>query len=189
MMRHSYKVPPSAAGQTWFCRVEGTVYERTFEAASELGLDGLLSVGPLSSLPLDAYIEKVLRSLGHETRCSASGLLRANGDHGQLTLYRSRPVDDLFLQAMQQRMVAIYRVSVGPAVVEPDIEVKVLGDAVSGPYEPPRSLLAVPILYEGRVSGIIAVASIYPDAFSSTDLCGLSSVAAQVSNVLGDTLK
>jgi GAF domain-containing protein len=134
-------------------------------------------------------VEQVLRSLEHETHCSASGLLRANGDQGQLTLYRSRPVDDLFLQAMQQRMLAVYRVSVGPAVVEPHIEVKVLGDAVSGPYEPPRSLLTVPILYEGRVSGIISVASIYPDAFSSADLCTLSFVAAQVSDVLGDTLK
>jgi GAF domain-containing protein len=131
-------------------------------------------------------LERILHSLGHETHCSALGLLLVDGDHGQLTLYRSRPVDDLFLQAMQQRMMAIYRVSLGPAVVEPDIEVKVLGDAVSGPYEPPRSLLAVPILSEGRVSGIIAVASIYPDAFSSANLRALSSAAAQVSDALGD---
>lgn len=188
-MRHSHKVPPSVARRTYFCGVEGKVHERTFEAASELGLDSLLPVGPFPVLAPDTYVEQVLRSLGHETHCSASGLLRANGDQGQLTLYRSRPVDDLFLQAMQQRMVAVYRVSVGPAVVEPHIEVKVLGDAVSGPYEPPRSLLTVPILYEGRVSGIISVASIYPDAFSSANLCTLSSVAAQVSDVLGDTLK
>ena len=163
------------------------MYERTFEAASDLELDSLRPASPVPSLATDMGIEQVLHSLGHETRCSASGLLRVNGDHGQLVLYRSRPVDDLFLQAMQQRMMAIYRVSVGPAVVEPDIEVKVLGDAVSGPYEPPRSLLAVPILCEGRVSGIIAVASIYPDAFSSTDLRALSSVAVQVSDALGDT--
>jgi GAF domain-containing protein len=163
------------------------VYERTSETASELELDSLLSASPFPPLASDVYVEQMLYSLGHETRCSASGLLHTNGDRGQLVLYRSRPVDDLFLQAMQQRMVAIYRVSVGPAVVEPDIEVKILGDAVSGPYEPPRSLLTVPILCEGRVSGVIAVASIYPDAFSSSDLCALTSVAAQVSNALVDT--
>jgi hypothetical protein len=142
------------------------VYERTFEAASDLELDGLLPASPLSSLDPDMGLERILHSLGHETHCSALGLLLVDGDHGQLTLYRSRPVDDLFLQAMQQRMMAIYRVSLGPAVVEPDIEVKVLGD--------------------GRVSGIIAVASIYPDAFSSANLRALSSAAAQVSDALGD---
>jgi GAF domain-containing protein len=73
---------------------------------------------------------------------------------------------------------------VGPAAVEPDIELTVLGEAVPGPYEPPRSLLATPVLCEGRVSGMIAVASLFPEAFCSRDLCTLSAVAAQASVAL-----
>jgi hypothetical protein len=111
-------------------------------------------------------------------------MLLADGQRGHVTLYRSRPVDDLFLRAVQQRILSIYRVCVGPAAVEPDIETTVLGEAVPGPYEPPRSLLATPILCEGRVSGVVAVASVFPEAFRSKDLCTLSSVAAQVAEAL-----
>jgi GAF domain-containing protein len=166
------------------------VYERTFQTASKLGwqsLQGqpeLFDVGPFTSLDPDALIEKTLRYLGQETRCSASGLLLVNSHRGQIMLYRSRPVDDLFLRAMQQRVVSIYCVSVGPAVVRPEIEAKVLGDAVPGPYEPPRSLLAVPMLCQGRVSGVVAIASVFPEAFDSRDLCTLSAVAAQASDAL-----
>jgi GAF domain-containing protein len=86
---------------------------------------------------------------------------------------------------MQQRIVSIYRVCVGSAVVEPEIEVKILGDTVPGPYEPPRSFLAAPILCSGRIAGMIAVASVFPEAFCSRDLCTLSAVAAQASEALG----
>jgi len=129
-------------------------------------------------------MEQVLHYLDRMTQCSAAGLLLANGLRAHLTLYRSRPVDDLFLRAVQQRILSIYRVCVDPAAVVPDIEVTVLGEAIPGPYEPPRSLLSTPILCEGRVSGVIAVASVFPEAFGSRDLCTLSAVAAQASATL-----
>ena len=169
------------------------MYEPTFQTASRLGWQSLQSqpelfdVGPFTSLDPDALIEKMLRYLGQETHCSASGLLLVNSHRGQIMLYRSRPVDDLFLRAMQQRMVSIYCVSVGPAVVEPEVVVSVLGDAVPGPYEPPRSLLTAPMLCQGRVSGVMAIASVFPEAFYSRDLCTLSAVAAQASDALSGT--
>ena len=168
------------------------MYEPAFRTASRLGwqsLQGqpeLFDVGPFTSLDPDALTEKALHYLGHETHCSASGLLRVSNHHGQITLYRSRPVDDFFLRAMQQRMVSIYCASVGHAVAEPELEEKILGDAVPGPYEPPRSLLAVPMLCQGRVSGVLAIASIFPEAFHSWDLYMLSAAAAQASDALDE---
>jgi hypothetical protein len=152
---------------------------------SKYGYCQPMGVSPSTAVDLDVHMEQVLRYLDRATRCSASGLLLANGHHAQVMLYRSRPVDDLFLQAMQQRIVSIYRVCVGPAAAEPEIEVTVLGDAVSGPYEPPRSLLTAPILCAGRVAGMLAIASVFPEAFCSRDLCTLSAVAAQASAALG----
>jgi hypothetical protein len=168
----------------------GSAYESTFQSAGDSTLPRLqgqhpiLEVGPPASLDLDALVEQILHCLGRATRCFASGLLLVEGHRGQVTLHRARPVDDLFLRAMQQRIVSNYRVCVGPAVVEPEMEVKVLGDAVPGPYEPPRSLLATPILRSGRVVGMIAVASVFREAFRSRDLCILSAVAAQASAAL-----
>jgi hypothetical protein len=138
-------------------------------------------------LDLDAGMEQVLHHLDRATRCFASGLLLADGERAQMTLYRSRPVDDLFLQAVQRRILSIYRVCAGRAVVEPDVEVTVIGEEIPGPYEPLRSLLAAPILRAGRVSGVVAIASVFPEAFGSRDLCTLSFVAAQASAELGRT--
>jgi len=129
-------------------------------------------------------MEQVLHYLDRIAHCSASGLLLANGQRGHLTLHRARPVDDLFLRAVQQRILSSYRVYVGPAAVEPEVTVTVFGEAIPGPYEPPRSMLTTPILCEGRVSGVIAVASVFPEAFGSRDLCTLSALAAQVSAAL-----
>jgi hypothetical protein len=131
-----------------------------------------------------ALVEGVLAPLGQATRCSAAGLLLVEGQYGQMILLRSRPVDDLFLQAMRHRLVSSYQVSVGMATREPEIDVFVYGDTVSGPYEPPRSALASPILCAGRVVGTVGVASVFPEAFRSRDLCVLSEVAAHVSSLL-----
>jgi hypothetical protein len=164
------------------------VYKHSFQMPGEtLDQPGTVEVSPFVSLAPDTLMEQILHYLDRVTRCSAAGLLLVDGQRGHITLYRSRPVDDLFLRAVQQRMLSIYRVSVGPAAVEPTIELTVLGDAVPGPYEPPRSLLSTPILCEGRVVGTIAVASVFPEAFSSRHLCTLSAVAAQASAALSRT--
>jgi len=133
-----------------------------------------------------ATVEAVLRCLGHMTPCFAAGLLLVGDRHGQIVLSRSRPVDDLFLQAVQQRLIRSYKLSVGTALAEPEVEVTIHGDSVSGPYELPRSLLTTPILTEGRVIGMIIIASVFPDAFCSGDLCTLSVLAAKASMLLSE---
>jgi hypothetical protein len=149
--------------------------------------------GPDSALPgADFFVsgdhgesvEKLLRCLSQTTRCSAAGLLIVRGQRGQVALLRTRPVDDLFLCAMQNRLMSSYQVCLGPAAAEPELDVVVYGEAVLGPYEPPRSMLTAPILSEGRVVGMIAIASVFSEAFCSQDLCTLSAIAAQVSAVL-----
>jgi len=67
----------------------------------------------------------------------------------------------------------------------PQIEMTVYGDAIPGPYEPLRSLLTAPVLSDGRIVGMVAIASVFSEAFCSQDLCVLSAVAAQVSVMLG----
>lgn len=126
------------------------------------------------------YVEKTLHYLGQATRCSAAGLLTVDGRHGRVALYCARPVDDLFLRTVQKRLVSSYQVCVGPATVAPVVERIVYGDAISGPYEPPRSLLSIPILDDGRMIGMLGIASVFAEAFSSQDMCTLSAVAAQV---------
>ena len=132
----------------------------------------------------DRFLENTLRRLGQVTGCSAAGICLVEGRYGRVTLLCVRPVDDLFLEAVQQRLVSSYRSSVGPAAAEPEIEVFVHGDAVPGPYEPPRAFLASPILSAGRVVGLLAIASVLPEAFSSRDVCTLSAIAAHTSKAL-----
>jgi GAF domain-containing protein len=130
--------------------------------------------------------ETVLSYLRHTTPCFAAGVLLVDEGCAEVVLCRCRPVDDLFLQAMQQRLMRSYRLFAGTALAEPAVQVTVLGEAVSGPYEPPRSLLTTPILSGGPVSGMIAIASIFPDAFCSGDLCTLSVLAAKAAMSLGN---
>lgn len=131
------------------------------------------------------YVEKTLSYLGRATRCSAAGLLTVDGRHGRVALYCARPVDDLFLRTVQKRLVSSYQVCVGPATAAPVVERVVYGDAISGPYEPPRSLLSLPILIDGRVIGMLGIASVFAEVFSSQDMCTLSAVAAQLPLALG----
>ena len=101
-----------------------------------------------------------------------------------MVLFRVRPVDDLFVQALQRRLSLSYQLCVGPALVEPEIQVIMHGDSVPGPYEPPKSLLTMPILHDGRVTGMIAIASMFPEVFGSKDLCTMSDLAAQAATAL-----
>ena len=140
--------------------------------------------------------ERIVRHLAQATPCFAAGVLLVD-DHrgwvhpcgwvhpsGQMVLFRVRPVDDLFVQALQRRLSLSYQLCVGPALVEPEIQVIMHGDSVPGPYEPPKSLLTMPILHDGRVTGMIAIASMFPEVFGSKDLCTMSDLAAQAATAL-----
>lgn len=146
-------------------------------------------------LPGSSCVEsvgKVLAYLGQVIECSASGLLLAKGPRLQLLACRSRHVDDFFLSSMQQRLLLSYRVYVGAAIAptEPDVtvydqsswspEVPSAGQVMTGPYEPLRSLLVVPVLDRGHVIGMLSIASVFVEAFDGEDLCSLSVVAAQL---------
>jgi GAF domain-containing protein len=128
--------------------------------------------------------ERVARHLGQIASCSVSGVLIVSQHRGRMVLWCCRPVEELFLQAVQQRLLHSYQLSAGPALSEPPIEVTVRGEQVPGPYEPPRSFLTVPILAGGRVVGVLGVASIFPDLFTSTDLCKITAVAARAAETL-----
>ena len=128
--------------------------------------------------------EWIVRHLAQATPCFAAGVLLVDDHRGQMLLLRVRPVDDLFVQALQRRLLLSYQLCAGPALAEPEIQVLVHGDSVPGPYEPPRSLLTMPILHDGRVTGMIAIASMFSEVFGSKDLCTLSDLAAQASIAL-----
>lgn len=132
----------------------------------------------------EQIVADVLHRLESATECFVAGLLLANCRSGQIVLSCARPVDDIFLQAVQQRLVRSYQLSAGPAVAEPAFDVTVFGEPLSGPYEPPRSVLTMPILLEGRVCGMIVIASVFPEVFANQDLVELSSVAAYISAAL-----
>jgi GAF domain-containing protein len=112
--------------------------------------------------------------------CFVGGLLLANERHGQIVLACARPVDDLFLEAVQRRVLDSYRLYAGPATIEPEMCVTVHGDRLSGPYELPRAMLTMPILFEGRVAGMFIVASVFRNAFRPEDLCAMSILAARM---------
>ena len=128
--------------------------------------------------------EQIARHLAQSTPCFAAGVLLVDDHRGQMALFRVRPVDDLFVQALQRRLSLSYQLCVGPALAEPETRVVVHGDSVSGPYEPPKSLLTMPILHDGRVTGMIAIASVFPEVFGSKDLCIMSDLAAQAAIAL-----
>lgn len=133
----------------------------------------------------EAFIEERLTYLGRVTGGSAAILLLVTEQRGQMIICCVRPVDELFLQAIQKRVMASYQVCVGPVMAEPAITPKIYGDAISGPYRPLRSLLTVPLLINRRVVGMFAIVSVSPDAFCSQDVCALAAVAAETSAVIG----
>lgn len=140
----------------------------------------IVGLGEATDTEADAEHETTPRQqLNMQAETQDSGLRR-----GQALLFCARPVDPLFLQAVQRRLLLSYQLYVGPALAEPEIEVTTYGNSVPGPYEPPRSLLTTPLLFDGYVSGILAIASIFPGAFCSKDMCVLSNLAAQVSAAL-----
>lgn len=131
------------------------------------------------------FIKEKLRYLGRVTGGSVAVLLVVAEQQGQMTICCARPVDEIFLQATQNRVLASYQAYVGPAMAEPEITAKIYGDAISGPYSPLRSLLTVPLLIDGRVAGLLAIVSVSPDTFCSQDVCTLAAVAAEASAVIG----
>jgi GAF domain-containing protein len=131
--------------------------------------------------------DHIARHLGHVVPCFVSGVLIVSEHHGQMVIFCCRPVDELLLRAVQRRLLTSYQLCVGLALAEPDIQVTIRGDSVQGPYEPPRSMLTMPILTDNRVAGMMAIASVFPDAFGSVDLCKMSAVAARASATLDRT--
>jgi GAF domain-containing protein len=128
---------------------------------------------------LTELAERTVRHLGQVTPCFVAGVLVVAEGQGQLVLLCCRPVDELFLRAVQQRLLTSYQLCVGLALAEPSIQVTVLGDSVGGPYEPPRSVLTMPLIARKRIVGIMGIASVFPDVFGSVDLCKMSSIAAR----------
>lgn len=153
-----------------------------YRAAQHDGLD----VGQIQALLraddlLDvADPQQAVWHLTHIVPCFVGGLLLANGRHGQIVLACARPADDLFLEAVQQRLLASYRLYAGSSKADPEMQVSVHGDCISGPYELPRSMLTVPLLYQGRVFGAFIVASVFRNTFQSGDLCAMSILAARM---------
>jgi hypothetical protein len=141
-------------------------------------------MGLRASCSQQGIAEGVVRHLAQVTPSYATGALVVHNRRGQAVLYRCHPVDDLFLQAVQRRLLLSYQLCVGPALSEPELQVTIYGDAVSGPCELPRSMLTMPILSGGRVTGMIVTASVFPDAYTGTDLCTMSVLAAQTSEAL-----
>lgn len=132
---------------------------------------------------LAVVAERTVRHLEQVTPCFVAGVLMVAERQGQLILSCCRPVDELFLRAVQQRLMTSYQLCVGPALAEPSIQMTVLGDSVSGPCELPRSLLTMPIIARKRIVGMMVVASVFPDVFGSVDLCKMSAVAARCADV------
>jgi hypothetical protein len=129
-----------------------------------------------------------VRRLGQMTSCFAAGVLLVQSWQGELILLRSRPVDDLFLQALQRRLLHSYRLCVGPALTVPEIEVSVYGSGVPGPYEAPRSLLTMPLLHCGRVIGVIGIASVFAGVFGGEHLCTMAALATEAAEALARAL-
>ncbi len=129
----------------------------------------------------DGAISELLQYLGRAVSCFVAGALLMERDHGKVILVCLRPVDDFFLQAVQQRMLRSYRLCTGPAQAIHRLDVTIHGESVCGPYEPPRSFVSVPILSSyGRAFGVLSIASVFPEAFDGEDVCTLSIMAAQV---------
>jgi len=125
--------------------------------------------------------DRIALCLSREIPCYVAGALLISDQGGTMVLLCCRLVDELFLRAVQRRLLSAYCLFAGPALAEPRVQAIVRGDVVSGPYEPPRSLLTMPVLVDRRVAGMLVVASVFPEAFGSADLCKMSSLAARAS--------
>jgi GAF domain-containing protein len=143
----------------------------------------------MDSLTAVEIAERTAVQLGQVTPCFVASVLIVSENRGQLLLHCCRPVDELFLRAVQQRTLSSYQLCVGAASAAPTVQVTVRGDLVPGPYETPRSMLTMPILTGKRIAGIMAIASVFPDAFDSDDLCKMSAVSARASSDLGENQK
>lgn len=152
---------------------------------AQLSLLRTFSESALTAENLDEALRTLSTGLGNLLPCAAAGILNLEGEEPVLHLHALTPVAHDFLLNAEQEMMRRYEALSGnPA---PRAGLRVIFDPANLDPEGARTVgssFSVPIIARGEVRGMLTLAAIADDAYSSRDASFLYHAANQLSTVL-----
>jgi diguanylate cyclase (GGDEF)-like protein len=152
---------------------------------AQLSLLRSFSESALSAENLDQALRTLSAGLGNLLPCAVAGILNLEGEEPVLHLHALTPVAHEFLLDAEREMMSRYEALSGQP--PPRAGIRVIFDPTSldpaGAKEVGSSF-SVPIIARGEVRGMLTLAAIARDAYSSRDASFLYHAANQLSTVL-----
>ncbi len=152
---------------------------------AQLTLLRSFSESALSAENLDQALRTLSTGLGNLLPCAAAGILNLEGEEPVLHLHALTPVAHEFLRDAESEMMRRYEALSGRP--PPRAGLRVIFDPTNldpaGPQQVGSSF-SVPIISRGEVRGMLTLAAISDDAYSSRDASFLYHAANQLSTVL-----
>ncbi|MCO5044841.1 MAG: diguanylate cyclase [Kiritimatiellae bacterium] len=152
---------------------------------AQLSLLRTFSESALTAENLDEALRSLSAGLGSLLPCAAAGILNLEGDEPVLHLHAITPVAHDFLLSTEKEILRRYEALSGH--IAPRANLRVIFDPSNlDPQGPQRvgSSFSVPIIARGEIRGMLTLAAVAEDAYSSRDASFLYHAANQLSTVL-----
>jgi diguanylate cyclase (GGDEF)-like protein/putative nucleotidyltransferase with HDIG domain len=152
---------------------------------AQLALLRSFSESALSAENLDQALRTLSAGLGNLLPCAVAGILNLEGEEPMLHLHALTPVAQEFLLDAEREMMTRYEALSGQP--PPRAGMRVIFDPTSldpAGAKKVGSSFSVPIIARGEVRGMLTLAAIAHDAYSSRDASFLYHAANQLSTVL-----
>ncbi len=152
---------------------------------AQLALLRTFSESALTAENLDDALRSLSAGLGSLLPCAAAGILNLEGDDPVLHLHAITPVAHDFLISTEKEILRRYEALSGHAA--PRANLRVIFDPSNlDPQGSSRvgSSFSVPIIARGEIRGMLTLAAVADDAYSSRDASFLYHAANQLSTVL-----
>lgn len=152
---------------------------------AQLSLLRTFSESALAAENIDEALRTLSAGLANLLPCAVAAILNLEGDDPVLHLHALTPVAHNFLVHVEQEMMQRYEALSGASAPRAGLRV-IFDPATLNPDGAQRagSSFSVPIIARGEISGILTLAAIPHDAYSSRDASFLYHAASRISTVL-----
>jgi diguanylate cyclase (GGDEF)-like protein/putative nucleotidyltransferase with HDIG domain len=134
---------------------------------------------------LDEALHKLSGGLGQLLPCVAVGVLNAMEDQFSLHLHTVKPISQKFLSDMEELMLARYEALSGRKC--PKDVLRIQADAASpdpSAAQSAGSTFTLPVVIGGAVTGLLTLAAVGPDDFTTADAAFLYHAANHLSTIV-----
>lgn len=151
----------------------------------QLGMLRHLGESAIAGQSLIEALRNLSAGLTRLLPCSLVGILGMEKEEHILALNIKESVSKAFVEHIRQEMLARFRALSGRSVADHAVQLRTEGvpPAETGPARA-GSLLIVPVITEGQLHGLLALAASAPGVYSATDVSFLYHAANQLSTVM-----